>query len=85
MKAAVTVAAHNAMTAYFPAAAPTFDAARDTDSQPYRMVRPGWRGEARLPNRDDVIFAASLLDAENENAAEQLGRSLRRHSGRLVG
>jgi hypothetical protein len=31
VEAAVTIAAHNAMTAYFPAAAPTRDAARDTD------------------------------------------------------
>jgi hypothetical protein len=56
VEAAVTIAAHNAMTAYFPAAAPTFDAARDTASQPFRMVRPGqpvWRW-AWLLDRHDV-------------------------------
>jgi len=31
VEAAVTIAAHNAMTAYFPAAAPTLDGARHTD------------------------------------------------------
>jgi len=31
VEAAVTIAAHNVMTAYFPAGAPALDAARDTD------------------------------------------------------